>query len=156
MAEEVIAINIVAVAEGGVFIISATIEEEKEEEEIEEGTGAETGTKTTTTVPEEESEEEESEEETIQTTTIITTTTTTEEEEEKEEEKEELKKAEENCRTRRESSRINASSINTSGLTRIHLRTGTQRKMSSKTHNDCFTRESVERFSGCTTREHYH
>ena len=29
--------------------------------------------------------------------------------------------------------------------------------MSSKTHNDdCFTRERVERFSGCTTREHYH
>ena len=155
MAEEVIAINIVAVAEGGVFIISATIEEEKEEEEIEEGTGAETGTKTTTMGAEE--EEEESEEETTETTTTnITTTTTTEEEEEKEEEKEELKKAEENCRTRRESSRINASSINTSGLTRIHLRTGTQRKMSSKTHNDCFTRESVERFSGCNTREHYH
>ena len=122
MAEEVIAINIVAVAEGGVFIISATIEEEKEEE-IEEGTGAEIGTKTTTMGAEEESEEETTE----TTTTSITTTTTTEEEEEKEEGKEEVKK-EENCRTRRESSRINASSINTSGLTRIHLRTDVRRE----------------------------
>jgi hypothetical protein len=64
-------------------------------------------------------------------------------------------KKEENCRTRRESSRINANSINTSGFTRIHLRTGTQRKMCSKTHNDYFfTRESVESFSGCNTREY--
>ena len=75
-----------------------------------------------------EEEEEESEEETTETTTTsITTTTTTEEEEEKEEGKEEVKK-EENCRTRRESSRINASSINTSGLTRIHLRANVRRE----------------------------
>ena len=76
-----------------------------------------------------EEEEEESEEETTETTTTsITTTTTTEEEEEKEEGKEEVKKAEENYRTRRESSRINVSSINTSGLTRIHLRANVRRE----------------------------
>lgn len=140
MAEEVIAINIVAVAEGGVFIISATIEEEKEEE-IEEGTGAETGTKTTTMGAEEESEEETTE----TTTTSITTTTTTEEEEEKEEGKEEVKKAEENCRTRRESSRINASSINTSGLTRIHLRAHVRREKCAPKRTTITSHERVLR-----------
>ena len=140
MAEEVIAINIVAVEEGGVFIISATIEEEKEEEEIEEGTGAETGTKTTTMGAEEESEEETTE----TTTTSITTTTTTEEEEEKEEGKEEVKK-EENCRTRRESSRINASSINTSGLTRIHLRAHVRREKCAPKRTTITSHERVLR-----------
>jgi hypothetical protein len=139
VAEEVIAINIVAVAEGGVFIISATIEEEKEEE-IEEGTGAETGTKTTTMGAEEESEEETTE----TTTTSITTTTTTEEEEEKEEGKEEVKK-EENCRTRRESSRINASSINTSGLTRIHLRAHVRREKCAPKRTTITSHERVLR-----------